>query len=226
MSCCGSHGPPYALDHRDAANVVPSPAVLDWPKRDIVYPHDQRAAIRRHAARQCFGKLIRKFLLHPRRCRVAGAYAQRRNINSNIANRKARLGKRVLTRNRREQRKRSACMSRGATHQFKRGHDLQNSSSGWNMEETLTSPSATNTISVSRAPTCSNTSAGDHTTNLCTSSPRNNAPRLPPGRAAAAQARRARSRRRGTQRRSVRPLGSWTPLSRRPHRRHREEARR
>ena len=53
------HGPLYAPNHRDAANVVPSRAVLDWPQSDVVYPHDKRAASRRYAARQSSGKLSR-----------------------------------------------------------------------------------------------------------------------------------------------------------------------
>jgi hypothetical protein len=57
--CARPHGPLYAPNHRDAANVVPSRTVFDWPQSDIVYPHDQRAALRRHAARQGLGKLIR-----------------------------------------------------------------------------------------------------------------------------------------------------------------------
>jgi MFS family permease len=59
ISCGRPHWPLYAPNHRDAANVVPSPAVLEWPQTDIVYPHDQGAALRRHAARQGLGKLIR-----------------------------------------------------------------------------------------------------------------------------------------------------------------------
>ena len=59
ISCGRPHWPLYAPNHRDAANVVPSPAVLEWPQSDIVYPHDQGAALRRHAARQGLGKLIR-----------------------------------------------------------------------------------------------------------------------------------------------------------------------
>src|SRR5271165_1301320 len=59
ISCGRPHGPLYGPNHRDAADVVPSRAVLDWPQSDIVYAHDQRAALRRHAARQGLGKLIR-----------------------------------------------------------------------------------------------------------------------------------------------------------------------
>jgi hypothetical protein len=105
--CGRPHGPLCAPNHRDAAYVVPSRAVLDWPQSDIVYPHDQRAA--RHAARQGLGKFIRDSLLHPRGCRVADVYPQRRDINLNIADRKARLRQSVSTRDRREKPKGAAC---------------------------------------------------------------------------------------------------------------------
>jgi hypothetical protein len=58
ISCGRPHGPLYAPNHCDAANVVPSRAVLDWPQNDIVYAYDQRAALRRHAGRQGLDKLI------------------------------------------------------------------------------------------------------------------------------------------------------------------------
>jgi len=116
ISCGRPHWPLYAPNHRDAANVVPSPAVLEWPQSDIVYPHDQGAALRRHAAGQGLGKLIRQSLLDPRRCRVAHVYAQRRDINSKIADRKARLRERVLTRDRREKRNRHAAYQSEGIH--------------------------------------------------------------------------------------------------------------
>ena len=57
--CRRPNGPPYAPNHRDAANVVPSRAILDWPESDIVYPHNQRAPLRRYAAPEGLAKLIR-----------------------------------------------------------------------------------------------------------------------------------------------------------------------
>jgi hypothetical protein len=64
------------------------------------------------------GKLLRERLLHPRGCRIADVCAQRRDIDSNIADPKARLGKSALTRGRCEKRE------RGPTDQITRGQDL------------------------------------------------------------------------------------------------------
>jgi hypothetical protein len=108
ISCGRPQGPLYAPNHRNAANVVPSRAVLDWAQSDIVYPHDQRAALCRHAARQGVGKLVRQSLLHPRGRLVAGICAQRRDVNLNVVDRKARLRESILTRDRREKRNRDA----------------------------------------------------------------------------------------------------------------------
>ena len=58
MIFCGRpHGPLNAANHGDAANVVPCRAILECPQSDVVYPHGQRAALRRYAARQGLGKL-------------------------------------------------------------------------------------------------------------------------------------------------------------------------
>jgi hypothetical protein len=123
ISCRRPDGPLCAPDRRDPADVVPSRAVLDRPQREIVYPRDQRAALRRQTARQGLGKLMRQSLLNPRGCRVVDACAQRRDINANIADWRARLRKRVLTGDRYDQRQGAACGNRGATHQSTVGRD-------------------------------------------------------------------------------------------------------
>jgi hypothetical protein len=78
--------------------------------------------LRRHAACQGFGKLIRQFPLHPRGSWVADVRAQGRDINFNIADRPARLGQSVLTRDRREKRRGAAYRKRDPAYQSKIMH--------------------------------------------------------------------------------------------------------
>jgi hypothetical protein len=89
-----------------------------WPQGEIVNPHCERSAVPRHAAGEGLSELARQFPLRPRSGRIAGVGAQRRNVNSNIAERSARLSKHTLTSDRNDKRERPERHNRRATKNF------------------------------------------------------------------------------------------------------------
>src|SRR5271166_875259 len=89
-------------DGRDAADdVAGGTAIHECPtaQRNIVYSHADYGALLGDAASQRMTELNREIVLHPGSRRLAGVRPQWRNVDPNIGGRKARLRKRILSRN-------------------------------------------------------------------------------------------------------------------------------
>ncbi len=92
-------------DGRDAADdVAGGTAIHECPtaQRNIVYSDADYGALVGDAASQRMSELNREIVLHPGSRRLAGVRPQWRNVDPNIGGRKARLRKRALSRNRRD----------------------------------------------------------------------------------------------------------------------------